>query len=735
MVEALLGMFEIAQLFRHMFRRWGDIEALRTGLEESIKRVTASLYDRTTYENRKRSMIRTMDPHSDEAANVALILVRMRTMPLPEFDIDHFFEIGKEPEQGTEATGEPEAEGVDMETEGVQEKEEQDVDMSDPKASILHAIDEFEKKIGRAEFCIHCMESGHTTLNCEKTPSSSPTVTSVLSDWKKRVKGEVAPDDVPSGHPTEEPKKKKQRASPTPDRKVDSEFRRKEMLKARVVTMFDHDGFTLIESADGVEGGPHSYNGRKLSEAGPKDMKEVYEFVEKAFVHSSSLTPKACHHFYPLPTRREKGYKPIDPMTMVGKVELVPINGVTFAAKNSDYGNHKYPTPECRVREYSQTSQALSRRLGAKLRHRIGRQFRTGGRLAPIKCDEGAWVSWEDLLGDNAVWEDGYHYGNIDIVTKKARLEKYFDQNYECFRMTKRVRFQMLAVRVHPDELNEPDDPMEKGWINELKDMGISKGRLHHSDGWCFPVAVRATSAHSTDGGGYDVTIDIDHIGSRMTNDMALSMVTAFHATNLGALTSIMRRGLVPGGLGSSGRDSIHFTCFPPWAWEQGYKGKPWLGRKVALNDRLVVLYIPVWKLQEYGLLISATGSLLVENVVPFDEVKGAWLQCDNAEPGQPEKIEWIRLLSGEPDPGSYLVLESKYGNPIMIPRFQKLESLAVEVQDDTYSEDDAKISKLLGMIEESGVYPEYDNTEWQELFEEIVYRRAMKDYHKNPLR
>ena len=67
------------------------------------------------------------------------------------------------------------------------------------------------------------------------------------------MKGEVAPDDVPSGHPTEEPKKKKQRASPTPDRKVDSEFRRKEMLKARVVTMFDHDGFTLIESADGVE--------------------------------------------------------------------------------------------------------------------------------------------------------------------------------------------------------------------------------------------------------------------------------------------------------------------------------------------------------------------------------------------------------------------------------------------------------------------------------------------------
>ena len=733
MVEALLGMFEIAQLFRHLFRGWGDIEALRTGLEESIKRVTASLYDRTTYENRKRSMIRTMDPHSDEAANVALILVRMRTMPPPEFDIDHFFEIGKEPEQGTEATDQPEAEGVDMETECGQEKEEQDVDMSDPKTSILQAIDEFERKIGQAEFCIHCMESGHTTLNCEKNLSSSPSVTSVLSDWKKRVKGEVAPDDVPSGHPTEEPKKKKQRASPTPERKVDSEFKRKEMLKARVVTMFDHDGFTLIESADGVEGGPHSYNGRKLVEAGPKDMKVVYEFVEKAFVHSSSLTPKACHHFYPLPTRREKGYKLIDPMTMVGKVELVPINGVTFAAKNSDYGNHKYPTPDCRVPEYSQTSQALSRRLGAKLRHRIGRQFRTGGRLAPIKCDEGAWVSWEDLLGDNAVWEDGYHYGNIDIVTKKARLEKYFDQNYECFRITKRVRFQMLAVRVHPDELNEPDDPMEKGWINELKDMGISKGRLHHSDGWCFPVAVRATSAHSTDGGGYDVTIDIDHIGSRMTNDMALSMVTAFHATNLGALTSIMRRGLVPGGLGSSGRDSIHFTCFPPWAWEQGYKGKPWLGRKVALSDRPVVLYIPVWKLQEYGLLISATGSLLVENVVPFDEVKGAWLQCDNAEPGQPEKIEWIRLLNGEPDPGSYLVLESKYGNPIMIPRFQKLESLAVEVLDDTYSEDDAKISKLLGMIEESGVYPEYDNTEWQELFEEIVYRRAMKDYDSRP--
>ena len=122
MVEALLGMLEVAQLFKHLFVGWGDIEALRTGLEESIKRVTASLYDRTTYENRKRSMIRTLDPHSEEAANVALILVRMRTMPPPEFDIDHSFEIGKEPEQGAEATDQPEAEGVDMETEGEQER-------------------------------------------------------------------------------------------------------------------------------------------------------------------------------------------------------------------------------------------------------------------------------------------------------------------------------------------------------------------------------------------------------------------------------------------------------------------------------------------------------------------------------------------------------------------------------------------------------------------------------------
>ena len=735
MVEALLGMFEVAQLFKHLFTGWGDIEALRTGLEESIKRVTASLYDRTNYENRKRSLIKALDPNTEEAASVALILVRMRAMQPPGFEIDHLFEIGKEPDQGTDTADQPEAEGVDMETEDEPMKEEPDVDMSDPKTSILQAIDEFETKIGQAEFCIRCMEPGHTSLNCEKTTSSSssPTITSILNDWKKRVKGEGAPDDVPAGHPTEEPKKKKQKASPNPDRRVDNEFRRKEMLKARVVTMFDHDGFTLIENADGVEGGTHAYNGRQLADVGLKDTRAVYELVEKAFVHSSSHKPKACHQFYPLPTRRERGYKPINPMTKIGRVELVPVNGVTFAARYSDYGNLKYPTRDSRVPEYSQASQVLSRQLGKKLRHRIGRQYRSGGKLAPIKCDEGAWVSWEDLLADNAVWEDGYTYGNIDNVVKKARLERYLDQNFECFRLTKRIRFQMLAVRIHPDELSDPDDPMEKGWVDELKGMGITKARLHHSEGWCYPVAVRATSAHSTDGGGYDVTINIDYIGSRMTNDMALSILTAYHATSLGALTSIMRRGLVPGGYGASGRDSTHFTCFPPWAWEQGYKCKPWMGRKVAYGDRPVVLYIPVSKLQEYGLLISATGSLLVEEVVPFNEVKGAWLQCDTAEPGQRDRVEWIRLLNREPDHGSYLVLESKYGNSTMTPNYQKLESLAVEVQDDTYSEDDDKIIKMLNVVEENGMRPEYNSAEWQEIFEEIVYRRAMKDYDSRP--
>ena len=42
LVEALLAMFEVAQQLPGAFPGWGDIELLRTGLEESIKRVTAS---------------------------------------------------------------------------------------------------------------------------------------------------------------------------------------------------------------------------------------------------------------------------------------------------------------------------------------------------------------------------------------------------------------------------------------------------------------------------------------------------------------------------------------------------------------------------------------------------------------------------------------------------------------------------------------------------------------------
>ena len=742
MVEAIMGAFEVATMLPHVFQSWGDVEALQHGFEESLKKVTASLHDYSNLENRKRVRVRTLDPLSEEAQVIPIILKKIcKPCVIPKYTIPyHLKDDLKDNQMGDDDQAIPQDTQADIQDDvemGQEEenKEEMEVDeeptenMTDAQKVLLEHLSRLEDAMATTPFCIECSSSGHVTTECPQgTSSDQMKVTDVIVNWRKRIMQE---DD-----PSQEPRAKRKKSSkPSSSRsKVNDEFLKEEMLKAKVMVWYVDDSQPMDVAADRVEGGARKYNARTLADTGPSNLRHLFDIVERAFRFTKTLEPKSSASFYPLPTRPEsKGHKPIDPKTKFGTVELVPINGVTFAHVEYDYGDLTYRTATDWVDDYSKEDKYLSKQLGNKLRHYIGRTVNYwGSRFDPIHCDEGGWVSWEDLVADDAVWQDEDSYRHRwqsqgNQISYKTRLAKFLEQNYRCYKKTKRVRFQMLAVKISLDEMQVPYNQSLYDW---MKREGIREDLLRANDGWCYPVAVRATSGHSTDGQGRcDVELNLDKIGSKLSNQLTMELATSYHITTLDSIPSIIRYGIVPGGFGSSGRITTHFAVFPPWAYDEGYKGKPWHGRYVKLHQRPVVLYIPPHALQQYGLSINAMGTLLTERPIPFSEVRGAWLQCDTSTDARHPKIEWIRLLSRESNVESVVVLESKYGDIRRQPTWRKLQQLAVEVQDSRMSDDDQDLINMLDEIERQAISPAWGDREWSAVFDEVVFLRAWREY------
>ena len=485
----------------------------------------------------------------------------------------------------------------------------------------------------------------------------------------------------------------------------------------------------MVWIADEVEGGEKTIFGRCLNTTGLSSSMDLIDLVERAFSQSGAYEPTPCRNFFPLPEKNQAGYKPINPKTMIGTVEMVPVNGCAFASHDYDYGTKMYPSKHTRVESYPHRHRELSKSLGTKLRHRIGRQWKSG-RMGPVKCDDGAWVDWEDIVTDNYIWHDG-HWDDrsIPIGVRKARLEIFFTQNFECFRTSKRTRFQMLAVRIDPQIHDRSDDPAISMFIPELLQKGCTKARLDYTEGWAHPVAVRATSAHSTDGGGYDVVIDPDKIGARLTNTMAAEVSIAYHSTTFNNLESIMRSGLVPGGVNSqSGRRVTHFAAFPPWAQQDRLHDKPWMGRALRWYENPVVLATHVLTLQEYGLHVNAQGAFTVENIVPFEEIRGAWVYRNVKPAGVCEMYAWQRLILRDPEPGSYIVSDYHLGDPAMRPEFSRLEKLVIDTLNLEVQQNNELMHDLVSELDEICEPPPYGERLWCLLIDEIARIRALND-------
>ena len=117
-------------------------------------------------------------------------------------------------------------------------------------------------------------------------------------------------------------------------------------------------------------------------------------------------------------------------------------------------------------------------------------------------------------------------------------------------------------------------------------------------------------------------------LANRYSARMGDSLEAAFHVTYVENLPSIVRCGLVPGGIDGGNRLALHFGAFAPWD-EMNVATKTTL-RNLRTGGPLAIIYIPSATLARYGAGVAFNGTFMVFDVIPFYEVKSIWIGKSN---------------------------------------------------------------------------------------------------------
>ena len=254
--------------------------------------------------------------------------------------------------------------------------------------------------------------------------------------------------------------------------------------------------------------------------------------------------------------------------------------------------------PLCRIGDdrsvFATKDQAnqLSHDLCRVLRHKIG-----SCRGSAFRCDEGGWVDIDAVIDDR----------NNDIFPPYTTRAKRYMGIMEVIKWqesgSRKSRFQVLAARF-PSIMN-PNDTRAAREEMTKSDFGFM-----------------SSSA----------------LANRYSARMGDSLGGAFHVTYVENLPSIVRCGLVPGGIDGGNRLALHFGAFAPWD-EMNVATKTTL-RNVRKGDPIAIIYIPSATLARYGAEVAANGTFMVFDVIPFYEVKSIWTGKSNGG----KRLEYVDI-------------------------------------------------------------------------------------------
>ena len=191
------------------------------------------------------------------------------------------------------------------------------------------------------------------------------------------------------------------------------------------------------------------------------------------------------------------------------------------------------------------------------------------------------------------------------------------------FQEKNKIRIQFLCI-VLDSTFDKPDDYLKNVMKvgDDIHDLIAKRGEV-----FLAPIAVRSPGGFQPVGQTFALTTARSVTRSQQRSRMTYGFVMfCYHVTEFKNVIGIIKEGLRPGGH-RGGRTQVFLNPFVPW--DKRYR-EILGGQLTHLGQPHMDLAFSVHRLMSLGVMINASGQMVVNGNIPFSEVTAAWYQANN---------------------------------------------------------------------------------------------------------